>query len=87
MNEWVTVRKGERVIILRGRLTAQIYIRSPDVDLETSDVQQKHCSSVSQSLRKNPMLEVLTYIGTSDVSALLIGVGTAGTSARAELAR
>ena len=39
MNEWVTVRKGERVIILRGRLTAQIYVRSPDVDLETSDVQ------------------------------------------------
>ena len=33
------------------------------------------------------MLEVLTYIGTSDASALLIGVGTAGTSARAELAK
>ena len=45
VNESVTVRSEERAIYtLSKNLTVQIYARSSDADLGTSDVNRKHCS-------------------------------------------
>jgi uncharacterized protein YpmS len=39
MNEWVTVRSEERIIYTHSRnLTVQIYVRTADVDLRTSNI-------------------------------------------------
>ena len=67
MNEWVTVRSEERVIYTHCRnLTIQIYVRSFDVDLRTSDLNRKHYSHRVKVCTSKSMLELLTYVGTSD---------------------
>ena len=45
MNESITVRSEERAIYTLSRnLTVQIYVKSSDADLETFDLNRKHCS-------------------------------------------
>ena len=80
VNESITVRSEERGIYTLSRnLTVQIYVRSSDADLETSDVNINHCSyrvrspcvqvnvgtpGKRQDFQRS---ELLTYVGTFDV--------------------
>ena len=53
VNESVMVRSEERAIYTYSRnLTVQIYVGSSDVDLETSDLNRKHCSCRVRSLHE-----------------------------------
>ena len=80
MNESVTVRSEERGIYTLSRnLTVQIYVRSSNTDLGTSDVNRKHCTQRVRSQRVQVSVgtpgkrrdfrrsEVPTNIGTFDV--------------------
>jgi hypothetical protein len=62
MNESVTVRSEESAIYTRGRnLIVQIYVGTANVDLETADVNRKHCSrKVKEHCAK-------VNVGTSDL--------------------
>ena len=53
VNESVTVTSEERAIYTLSRnLTIQIYVRSFDADLGTSDVNRKYCSYRVRSPRR-----------------------------------
>ena len=80
MNESVMVRSEERSIYTPSENpTVQIYVRSSDADLETSDYNRKHCTQRVGSQRVQVSVgtpgkrrdfrrsEVPTYVGTSDV--------------------
>ena len=80
MNESVTVRSEERAIYTHSRnLTIQIYVRSSDANLRTSDLNRKHYSCRVRSLHEQVnvatpdkcrdfrRLGIPMYVGTSNV--------------------
>ena len=67
MNELITVTSEEMAIYTHSRnLTVQIYVGSPDADLETFDLNRKYYSHRVKVCTSKSMLELLTYVGTSD---------------------
>ena len=87
MNKWVIVRKRERAIYTKEKVVYSDLCRSPHTDLGTSNAHWKHYARDSQSLREKPTSKLPTYVGTSDVLALLTRAEIAGAKARAEQVR
>ena len=67
MNKWVMVRSEERDIYTHSRnLTVQIYAKSFDVDLGTSDLNRKQCSRRQSTGLARISSELPAVAGTSD---------------------
>jgi len=87
MNEWVTVRNTERAIYTTRRKVCSDLRRKFRHRVGTSDTHRKHCATGNLGQRRRAKSELPTCVGTSDASALLTLVGTAGARAREQPAK